>query len=330
MAPNGNAVTSYRDLQRRAKQLGLRANGSRAVLVQLLAEAEQASGSSASIGATRENGGITLWPNGFAGIHKDGLFSVLPGWVDASKRPGGSSIENELSLSNTLKGISRLAHFFMSPNFVWFVMAAAMHYWVPYEMAKDAVSNAAWLKHRFALNFTVAFAYYGFFFAALYIFKLAKRKYRPNSYPTVGNMAHNMWYWTLGIVQWTFWEAVMVQLWANGTVSHKTNAEVLADRNMVIINALAIFLVPGERALCRGVPSSARFTSPLTLWWTPSLTLGCTSLLASTLQLPSMARRALLHCAPLPSHSRGVHVRPQAAPSERGPGAFQRYHDAPH
>ena len=252
MAPkDGQTVPSYRELQVRAKQLGLRANGSRAVLEQLLAGAEPSSGSAGPlIGATktaasiRDSGGITLWPSGFAGIHKDGLFSVLPAWVDPSKPAGSSSIESELSLRSTLRGISRLAHFFMSPNLVWFAMAASVHYWAPYEMAKDAVSNAAWLKQRFALNFAVAFAYYGFFFAALYIFKLAKRKYRPNSYPTLGNMAHNMWYWTLGIVQWTFWEAVMVQLWATGVVAHKTNAEVLADRNLVIINALAIFLIP--------------------------------------------------------------------------------------
>jgi hypothetical protein len=26
-------------------------------------------------------------------------------------------------------------------------------------------------------------------------------------------MLHNLWYWSLGIVQWTWWEAVMVRLW---------------------------------------------------------------------------------------------------------------------
>ena len=44
--------------------------------------------------------------------------------------------------------------------------------------------------------------------------------------PPKGNMAHNMWYWSLAIVQWTWWEAVMVRLWATGAVPYVTMKEI--------------------------------------------------------------------------------------------------------
>jgi hypothetical protein len=39
-------------------------------------------------------------------------------------------------------------------------------------------------------------------------------------------MVHNLWYWSLGIVQWSFLEYVMCRAWAGGVVSFATNAEV--------------------------------------------------------------------------------------------------------
>lgn len=97
---------------------------------------------------------------------------------------------------------------------------------------------------RFLLNLAVAFAYYSFFFLGLYVFKLSGRKYLEGSYPTVGNMVHNLWYWGLGVVQWTFWEAVMVRLWATGTVQYKTTEEIIADKQLLAINLLWVVLIP--------------------------------------------------------------------------------------
>ena len=37
------------------------------------------------------DGGIKLWPDGFAGISKDGIFGFVPAWVDETLAPGHSS-----------------------------------------------------------------------------------------------------------------------------------------------------------------------------------------------------------------------------------------------
>lgn len=97
---------------------------------------------------------------------------------------------------------------------------------------------------RFYLNFIVAFVYYAFFYAGLYVFRLSGRKFLEGSYPTLGNMVHNMWYWMLGIVQWTFWEAVMVRLWATGVVEYKTAEEIFADKRLLAINVLWVITIP--------------------------------------------------------------------------------------
>lgn len=260
-------TSPYRRLQTRAKQAGIPANQKATVLESLLDGAKARSGSrtptpepvsSQLTGApsriwaadggepiTASHFGELPWPDGFAGISKDGLFKTLPGWVDASQPPGTTSQVEQLGLGKTVHLVSTLRHMFMSPNLVWFAIAAALHRFAPYDHAAAADGFAVgWLSKRFALNFAVAFAYYAFFFVGLYVFKMSGRKYLENSYPTVGNMAHNMYYWTLAIVQWTWWEAVMVRLWATGAVEFKSYDEIMADNNLIALNVFWVLAIP--------------------------------------------------------------------------------------
>ena len=84
----------------------------------------------------------------------------------------------------------------------------------------------------------------GFFFAGLYLWGWSERKFAPGSYPTVGNMLHNFWYWGLGIAQWTCWECVVMRLWATGKVPFVTNAEVLASSELLAWNLMWVLLTP--------------------------------------------------------------------------------------
>ena len=105
-------TSPYRRLQTRAKQAGISANQKAAVLEGLLDGAKGRSGSrtptpepvssqlheppviSAADGSepiTAPHFGELPWPDGFAGISKNGLFKTLPGWVDASQPPGTTS-----------------------------------------------------------------------------------------------------------------------------------------------------------------------------------------------------------------------------------------------
>jgi sterol desaturase/sphingolipid hydroxylase (fatty acid hydroxylase superfamily) len=192
-----------------------------------------------------------IWPDGFGGISVQGVFKSLPAWINKDLSPGTTDQTNELGWSTTKSSILRLQYFFFSPNLVWFCMALSIHMFVPYpiEEAKEKGFASDWMLARFALNYSVAFLYYGFFFVSLYWAGWANRKYNPGIYPTAGNMAHNLWYWSLAIVQWTWWECVMVRLWATGLVPFTTNAEILSDPYQLAVNVLWVLAIPLWRDL---------------------------------------------------------------------------------
>ena len=183
------------------------------------------------------------------GIHEDGLFGVLPGWVDGTKAPGTTSQTSELGFGTTMRNIVTLRYFFLSPNLVWFGMACGMHWFYPYAIHQATTWSAAWVAHRLAFNFTVAFAYYSFFHVGLYSHGWAARKYVPGSYPTAGNMVHNLYYWSLGVIQWTAWECVVMRLWATGVVPYASDAEVLGSGRLLAWNLFWVMVVPLWRDL---------------------------------------------------------------------------------
>jgi sterol desaturase/sphingolipid hydroxylase (fatty acid hydroxylase superfamily) len=129
-------------------------------------------------------------------------------------------------------------------------MALLMHNFMPYDIEAARGGWALdWALRRFGLNLGVSFAYYGFFFAGLYLWGWSDRKFAPGSFPTVGNMLHNFWYWTLGIAQWTCWECVVMRLWATGKVPFVSNAEVMASSELLAWNLLWVLVVPVWRDL---------------------------------------------------------------------------------
>ena len=231
--------------------------------------------------------GTSSWPDGFAGVSSNGLFGTSAAWVDVAKAPGHTSQEKTLGLEKTAKSIATLSHMLWSPNLVWFAMACAYHVFFPYDIeaarrsgfvsSSDGGSWAisGWVLSRFYLNYCVALAYYGYFYAQLYVAGAAARKYQPGVVPTAGNMAHNLWYvlysrrtsvcglvlllthrsllylllstryWSLAIVQWTFWEAAMVRLWASGAIGFATDAQLLGgDLRLLGLNAFWVLFLP--------------------------------------------------------------------------------------
>jgi len=177
-------------------------------------------------------------------------FGAVPAWVKLELAPGGSSQISELGWKKTLRSVLSLSYFHHAPNLVWFVVALALHVGAPYDIsgARDGWALEPFLQ-RLALNFGVAGLYYSFFYVALYHLSWAKRKFKPGSYPTMGNMAHNLWYWSLGVLQWTAWECVMTRLWATGMVPFVSDAQLLASPALLAWNALWVLIVPLWRDL---------------------------------------------------------------------------------
>ena len=187
------------------------------------------------------------WPDGVGGISKGGLFGQVAPWVDVKRAPGHTSQVDELSFKKTVYSVVSGRHFFMAPHSTWCAIALLMHVVCPYEGSIAAAKEGwavEWVMQRFALDLAVALAYYAFFHLGLWHFGWAQRKFLPEVHPTAGNMAHNLWYWFLGIVQWTLWECVMIRLWATGKVPYTSNAELLANPRLLAWNAFWVLLTP--------------------------------------------------------------------------------------
>ena len=187
------------------------------------------------------------WPDGVDGISKQGLFGIVPSWVDTSKKPGFTSQADLLSFRNTLNGVLTTRHFFMAPHSTWAFMALAMYIICPYEQAIAVAKDGwalRWVAQRLALNSAVALAYYSLFHVGLWRLGWGSRKFQPDVYPTVANMIHNTYYWSLGILQWTFWECVMIRLWATGKVPYTTNADLLGSWRLLALNGFAVLMTP--------------------------------------------------------------------------------------
>ncbi|CAE8616297.1 unnamed protein product, partial [Polarella glacialis] len=188
------------------------------------------------------------WLSGLAGISDSGFFGKH-GWVDNSKPPGHTSQADALGLSKTLYNLRTLTYFFWSPNLIWFAITLLWYVCFPYDIQAAGSWSPGWVLKRLAANTALALAYYGFFFWSLYIRGFSKRKYRAGCYPTAGNMAHNLWYWSLGVLQWSLSECAMMHLWATGKVAYVSDLELLMSPRQMLLLAFWILAVPQWRDL---------------------------------------------------------------------------------
>jgi len=185
-----------------------------------------------------------IWPDGFAGISSNGFFSS-PAWVNEKLRPGETDQTSMLSLETSVKEIVSLRYMFWSPNLVWLAISLAAYIVFPYNI--DAARNGfalSWLMPRLWFNLALGFGYYMIFAFPLYFLEAGKRKYAAGSYPTIGNRLHNLWYWALGVLQWTLWEAVMIRIWASGLVDFATAEQLYSSPLLLGYNVVFVFLVP--------------------------------------------------------------------------------------
>lgn len=177
------------------------------------------------------------------------IFGGVESWVDTSKAAGCTSQVEQLGLENTIRQIVTLKYFFYSPNLVWFILAFVIYAVAPYDIPAARTWSWSWILPRLFLNFAVAFAYYGFFYFGLYISHSSSRKFSPEKFPTAGNMAHNLYYWSLGVLQWTLLEALMLRLWAIGKVPYATAGEVFSSPALLSLNVFWVMVMPLWRDL---------------------------------------------------------------------------------
>ena len=81
---------------------------------------------------------------------------------------------------------------------------------VPYDFEAGKTWAVEWVLERIVLNVSITLVYVGWWYVSLFHFGWAERKYNPENRPSLATMIHNVWYTTLGALQWAMWECLFV------------------------------------------------------------------------------------------------------------------------
>lgn len=184
-------------------------------------------------------------PAHFAGTGPNGLFFETPEFVDKSLPPG---MTPQPVNATYLRNYFTLAFMFYSPNLVWFLFAALDYVAFPYDIgACETLGSAAFrgfLVHRFFVNVLFTFGYSGFWHVCLYKLGWGERKFNPARMPAPSRMLHNLWYSSLGCLQWSVWEGCFVHLFATGKMPHVSDAAAFTTAEGAARFLAWFFLVP--------------------------------------------------------------------------------------
>jgi len=182
--------------------------------------------------------------DGFAGT-VGGSFFAAPGWVDQSKKPGHTSQAATYgSWLPVLRAYVTTAYFFYSPNLVWFLVAATVYLLFPYDLEAAAQRKRSFFVERLLVNSLVVFAYFGFWNVSLYVWRWGKRKFNPSKNPTLPRQLHNIFYSSLGVLQWTVWEVCFMYAYATGRLGYISDGTALSNRYECLRTVGAILFVP--------------------------------------------------------------------------------------
>jgi len=184
---------------------------------------------------------------GFAGT-VDGSFFKAPGWVDLKKAPG-TSVQNPTPWGSWFQKNMTGQGLIFSPNLVWLLFAVFDWFVFPYDLDEAKTFQSGWVLRRFAINYAIVIVYYGFWHGALYKLAWGTRKYRVDTAPSFFNLAHNIWYTTLGTFQFTVWEAIFLNMYATGKLGFVSNAELFANPTDMMMTVFWIFAIPLWRGL---------------------------------------------------------------------------------
>jgi hypothetical protein len=184
----------------------------------------------------------------FAGT-TNGSFYSTPEWVDTEKPPGHTSQSKVYPAKDWWVGLLTGTYLFLSPNFIWLVIALGCYKVCPPDMDAAVTWNLDWVVPRLIMNVSVTCVYCGWWHVTLYLFGWASRPFKPNRKYRVGKVLHNIWYTVLGAIQWTAWECVFIYCYATGRLPYISDADAFATPANAARVILWVFLVPIWRSI---------------------------------------------------------------------------------
>lgn len=178
----------------------------------------------------------------------DGSFFKAPTWIDLKKQPG-TTPQTPLGWSKWFWGAVSGRSLIYSPNAIWLSFAIMDYLVFPYDLNSAKAWSSDWLLWRFGVNYAIMMTYYGFWHGSLYHAKWSSRKFRPDLAPSSGNLAHNLWYTSLGTAQYTVWEAMFMYAYANDKLGYVSDAELLSSPKQMAMTLVWTAAIPVWRGM---------------------------------------------------------------------------------
>eukprot|EP00980_Cylindrotheca_fusiformis_P004681 scaffold992_cov116-Cylindrotheca_fusiformis.AAC.16 len=181
------------------------------------------------------------WYHGIGGLGPNcQVFDTSPPWVDTSLPPGHTpQVLQKIEWAFMLTG----KYLIYSINLLWLIIAVFVYLAFPYdyEVATTWDQNfGRWIARRALLNVAIVYLYYGYWHVTLYGLGWSHRPFNSDrgAYRW-SKLIHNVWYTTLGSLQWTGWEAMMVHCYATGRMPYLSNEKLLESPAYGIAHVVA-------------------------------------------------------------------------------------------
>jgi len=201
---------------------------------------------------------------GLAGTVK-GSFFRSPKWVNNLQPPGMTDQTKSLLEENPFAGFFWGSHIIFSPNLIWLTISLVVYFAFPYDLDMAAFNEAQSQTEslmlsfilvrffpRFMVNFAVTFTYTLYWHAILYWKTkepLSRRSFNQARVYRVGKVIHNIYYSTLGIAQWSLWEAVFVHCFASGRLPYLSNNEAVSSLSGLLTFSIWVLIIPFWRSV---------------------------------------------------------------------------------
>eukprot|EP01063_Lacrimia_lanifica_P006317 TRINITY_DN1381_c0_g1_i2.p1 TRINITY_DN1381_c0_g1~~TRINITY_DN1381_c0_g1_i2.p1 ORF type:complete len:511 (+),score=232.11 TRINITY_DN1381_c0_g1_i2:57-1589(+) len=191
-----------------------------------------------------ERKGIGFW-EGFGGT-TEGSFFRAPLYVDLDKKPGYTAQPVPTPIG--LRWFAELwnpVKYVWSVNLIWFACCVAIYVLHPYDFEDPRARelDASLVLERVAVHNAWCFGFFSAWSLSIYVFKMSQRRFsETEAGPSLSRFVHNLWYVFLGASQAGVWDALLIMLYANGTMKRLPDAEAFSMSTNGLVTLVGLLL----------------------------------------------------------------------------------------
>ena len=185
------------------------------------------------------------WLSSLGGTVDGSFFRCAP-WIDQSLPPGhtdqSKTLDGLVFFGFPLRDLFTGKVVICTPTFTFLCISLAYYIFIPWDLEGAKNMDMTWLRRRFMVNLGFLFAFYGFWHWATWGVGWAKRPFKAERVYRVSKVLHNVYYFTLGVIQWTVWEAALAYCFTTGRLPYVSDEMLLQDYRTAVFVVLQVWM----------------------------------------------------------------------------------------